>query len=318
MLYLNKDHITRMGNDWQKLTSLIGEAVASLADQKYSQPIKIYLRYRSPQNRIIAMPAYIEAKDEAAAGLKWIASFPDNVTKGLPRANSVTILNEVDTGVPLALINTAKVSSLRTAAVSGFTLKNYTETKNINTFSLGIIGMGPIGTTHLEMVQSLYGDKVKILAYDANPQILKTPDYPGVSIAKSTEEIVKTCDVVIVCTNALTPHISTEPKEEALILNVSLRDFVPDYYKYVKGGIIVDDWEEVNREGTNIEMFSQSKGLTKDAVYTLGDLLSKDFYFQSGKRYMLNPMGMAVFDVMVGNHYYREALHQGIGISLPD
>lgn len=124
MLYLNTENIQDIGIEWKELTGVIRTATGALHENDYSQPIKPYLRYGDPKNRIIAMPAYVGG-GAPLAGIKWIASFPDNIYKNKLRANSVTILNEHDSGVPICVINTSMISAVRTAAVSGVLVEEY-------------------------------------------------------------------------------------------------------------------------------------------------------------------------------------------------
>src|SRR4051794_41716412 len=59
-----------------------------------------------PTARIIALPASVGGSVRVD-GLKWISSFPQNVSAGLPRASAVLILNDHDTGYPFACLDSS-------------------------------------------------------------------------------------------------------------------------------------------------------------------------------------------------------------------
>jgi ornithine cyclodeaminase/alanine dehydrogenase-like protein (mu-crystallin family) len=73
-------------------------------------PDSYFLRFpEEPANRIIALPAAIVDKqgEQSVSGIKWIASYPDNIHAGIPRASAVLILNDPQTGYPYALLEGA-------------------------------------------------------------------------------------------------------------------------------------------------------------------------------------------------------------------
>lgn len=59
MLYLNEKDIIQLGIDWSEIINVIENTVYCLNNNEYVQPVKPYLRYRNPKNRIIAMPAFV-------------------------------------------------------------------------------------------------------------------------------------------------------------------------------------------------------------------------------------------------------------------
>ena len=324
MLYMSEKHIQAIGINWKEAIEVVEQSVVALKEDDYAQPLKPYLRYRNPQNRIIAMPAFVGAQIQMA-GIKWIASFPDNIDKGIPRASSVIVLNNADTGQVESLINTAMISTIRTSAVTGYVVNRFlNQNKNTNV-TVGIIGFGPIGQRHLDMYEELFGDRIsRYLIYDIRPIIdkeaLQKKCTATVEVATSWEMAYEAADILTCCTVSPTPYVDRKPKENALILNISLRDFKPDTFHYFKDSIIVDDWDEVCRENTTIDLWKQHFGLQKSDVRTLVDVFTDQGLFNVTKdtNCIFCPMGMAVFDIAIATYYFNKATHLGIGVNHVD
>lgn len=320
MIYLGDGAVRGIGSDWLAFTEVIRRAVECLAKGDFAQPIKPYLRYRDPQNRIIAMPAFVGG-DFDRAGIKWIASFPDNIQRGLARAHSVIVLNEAATGVPTAIINTPRLSALRTAAVSGLVLCVVDAARNFGDFRLGMTGFGPIGQTHLAMVEGLFGDRLReVKLYDPRLDGLPEGTSPKVRIARSYREAYDDADVFITCTVARSRYVDARPKPGSCHLNVSLRDYDVGAFAYFRDAIVVDDFAEVCRENTDIELFHQHFGLAERDVSTLVDLVvgQRASAFAKEQPILFNPMGMAVFDVAMATHVVERARALGLGVELDD
>jgi N-[(2S)-2-amino-2-carboxyethyl]-L-glutamate dehydrogenase len=317
MLYIKEEHLLELGIDWHKAISTIADAVSCLGDGEYEQPIKPYLRYGDRKNRIIAMPAYIGGAFYMA-GIKWIASFPSNVDKGLPRAHSVVILNEADTGVPVAIFNTALLSMIRTAAVSGLVLTKFLKTTNKETFQLGISGWGPIGQYHYQMVEEILGTRLeKCLIYDIRDTRLPDPaPNDKIKKASSWQEAYRNADIFITCTVSAEPYIDLPPLPGSLHLNVSLRDYKPEMLPYFKRNIIVDDWDEICRENTDVERMHICHGLQKADTLSLPEVHRNWTKVEITSPVFFNPMGMAVFDIALATCYYRQAKERHVGTAI--
>lgn len=319
MKYLDQESIQKLGVNWEQLTKTVEDAVICLSEGQTVQPIKPYLRFKNLTNRIISMPAYL-GNDFDIAGIKWIASFPENIKKGVQRAHSVTILNSADTGEPLCIINTALISVIRTVSVSRLLLKKYNNFKKLVNPKIGITGFGPIGQYHLHMIQDFFKDTdAEIFIYDLkpiDPDLLENAS--NVTIVDSWEKAFQDADVFITCTVSDKRYINAIPKENSLHLNVSLRDYKPEMLTYFKKGIIVDKWEEICRENTDIEAMHKEYDLQKEDTYSIIDTVMKDClqHLVNETSVMFNPMGMSIFDMAVAKVFYSNAVDEKVGLDL--
>ncbi|MEC0089563.1 2,3-diaminopropionate biosynthesis protein SbnB [Paenibacillus macquariensis] len=320
MKYLNDDHINAIGIDWTKLIGMIETTVLTLAKGDYSQPIKPYLRFGDPSQRIIAMPAFVGGEIEMC-GIKWIASYPYNWRKGLPRAHSTMILNDPSNGKPLAIIESSLLSGLRTAAVSGLVLQHYAAVRKLEYIRLGIVGWGPIGHLHASMSASVLGDKLsQIMLFDIKgikPNTIDPLLRPKTEITNDWREAYRNSDIFATCTVSNKRYIDELPPTGMLLLNVSLRDYMASSVRDI-GAILVDDWDEVCRENTDIEQLHLDHGLTREATFTLSDMViaNRMADYDVTESIFFNPMGLAAFDVAIAAYYLREADRLGIGVNL--
>jgi len=268
------------------------------------------------------MPAFVGG-GFSVAGIKWIASFPNNLKINAPRANSITILNDSNTGIPFATFRSSILSGIRTAAVSGLMIQEFYKVHNSDEVTLGIVGFGPIGQLHIQMALSLIGDKIKeirifdIAEIDENKIPIEIKEM--VTICSSWEDVYTVSDIFITCTVSNKGYIDIYPKRNALLLNVSLRDFKPDILNY-DPITIVDNWEEVCRANTDIEVMHTERNLQKSDTLDITDIICKKALnkISKDKVVMFHPMGMAIFDIIVAQYYYKKAINLGYGQQLEE
>jgi len=318
MVYLNESHIEALGFDWAESIATVRHSVECMASSDFAQPIKPYLRYKEEINRIIAMPAFVGG-DINKAGIKWIASFPKNINNGLPRAHSVIVLNDADTGVPSGILNSGAISAIRTAAVSGLVMDLFLKVRKPTNAKVGLIGYGPIGQHHLHMCHEvLKGDYDEIRIFDLkkiDKQNIPAHIRDKVSVVDTWQEAYQDADIFMTCTVSDAPYIDAKPKTGSLHLNASLRDYKTDVYDWFAEAIIVDNWEEICRENTDVENFHLEKGLQKGDTMSILDILAPGVFESFGKdqAVMFNPMGMAVFDIAIAESYIKKATQSKVG-----
>ena len=58
------------------------------------------------------MPAYL--RDEDVVTLKWVAGYPANKARGLPYITGLIVVNDAETGLPVAIMDGAEITAART------------------------------------------------------------------------------------------------------------------------------------------------------------------------------------------------------------
>lgn len=321
MLILNDGHMNKLTANWPALADRIESAVRVMDAGDYAQPIKPYLRYGDARNRIIAMPAYLGGEFRTA-GLKWIASFPGNRERGLPRAHGVIVLNRAETGEPYAMLVGGRPNLLRTAAVSGLAMRRFVQNRRPSRpLRIAIIGWGPVGRTHLDMCDGLFGETVgQYLLHDIRgiePSSIPAALQSKASPVADWQAAYADCDICITCTVADRRYIDAKPPAGCLLLDVSLRDYEMDAIRDVKA-VFVDDWDEACRENTDIEQLHLACGLQREHTRTFADMVCRDALheFPNDATVLFCPMGMAAFDLAVADWILASAKQHDLGLTM--
>jgi N-[(2S)-2-amino-2-carboxyethyl]-L-glutamate dehydrogenase len=135
-------------------------------------PHSTFLRFGAERpDRIIALPGRID-DDEPIAGIKWIASFPGNVQRGMARASALLIVNSTETGRPTAVIESSIISAQRTAASAALAARALHPIETETT--LGLIGCGVINFEIARFVLSVAPRIDTLLLYDLDPARAET------------------------------------------------------------------------------------------------------------------------------------------------
>ena len=79
---------------------------------------------------------------------------------------------------------------------------------------------------------------------------------------------------------------------------------------WFRNSVVVDNWEEVCRENTDIEAMHMQYGLAKEEVFSILGVVQGHCtsLLKRESPVFFNPMGMAVFDIAIGNLYYQKHL----------
>ncbi len=289
-----------------------------------SLPHSSFLRFPdSDKDRIICLPAYL-GEDYQLAGVKWIASVPDNVPKGIERASAVMILNDRETGRPTTVLEGSIVSKQRTAASAAMASKVLAAEAPD---TIGFVGCGPINVAVANFLNATWPGTKRLLAFDLDParaaafgeSIGEYFSDAEFSVADSLEDVMASCPMVAFATTAIHPYIDNldSSPENATILHVSLRDLKPG--AILPNHNIVDDLDHVCRAGTSIFLSAEETG-SRDFVHAdIGELLNGDKPMpeRDGRPIVFSPFGLGVLDLAVADFVKDYAAENKAGITVP-
>jgi 2,3-diaminopropionate biosynthesis protein SbnB len=291
---------------------------------KTAVPHSTFLRFPNNQgSRIIALPAYLGGGVEVA-GVKWVASFPDNLANGIDRASAVLILNSTRTGRPETMMEASVINAKRTAASAALAAKYLSRTSRIDRFALA--GCGLINFEILRFVKRIYPQIQSLTLYDLDPQraglfmkkCKNTFGVQDIQIVDNVPSLLSSCSLISFATTAPVPHISdiTPCNTGTTILHISLRDFTPE--AVLTATNIVDDADHVCRAQTSLDLAQQlvkNRGFIRASLadVTLGKV---DLGQENGLRKVtiFSPFGLGILDVAVGNYVREIALGKQKGL----
>src|SRR5687768_9351282 len=142
---------------------LCARALIALGRGDAEMPPKIGVHPRSGA-LLHAMPAWLRGED--LVGLKWIAAFPDNKRFGLAALNGLVVLNDPETGLPTWIMDAARITAVRTAAVSGVAIRRLAPAV---VQRVAVLGAGVQAGRHLEVLTALLPE-VEVRIYDRHPE----------------------------------------------------------------------------------------------------------------------------------------------------
>jgi ornithine cyclodeaminase len=280
-------------------------------------PPSYFLRFPDrPSSRIIALPASVGGAVRVD-GLKWISSFPENVAAGIPRASAVLILNDHDTGYPIACLEASVISATRTAA-SAALAADWLSRGRPRPARVGFVGAGLIARyIHTFLVGTGWSfDEVGVhdLSTDSADGFrgyLERSGAEAITVHDTAEKLIRASDLVVFATVAARPHITDRAwfDHHPLVLHVSLRDLAPEILLDCVN--VVDDVEHCLTAGTSPHLAEQLTGNRDFLAGTLDDVMTGRVTVPAERPVVFSPFGLGVLDLAVGDFVHREVARSG-------
>ncbi len=294
--------------------------------------------------RLMAMPAYLGG-DFKTCGVKWYGSNIANREKGLPRSILMFILNDVDTGAPLAYMSANLLSAYRTGAIPGVGAR-YLARQDAKT--IGLLGPGVMGKTSVAAFiaarPSIDTIKIKGRGQKSLQDFISwlEQSYPQITTIKvvdDIEEVVRDSDIVTYCNSGEVGDPATYPNVKkawikpgaflAMPASCTLdEDFAEQDVRKVQDskGLYEAWFEEVPKPAHNhiplvgmqfMDMIESGK-LDKDSLEDLAAIVAGATPARQNddEIIVLSVGGMPIEDVAWATSVYRNAIDKGIGVPL--
>ena len=319
ILYLSQAEVASTGIEMAEIIQLLETAFEEKGQGRVELPPKLGIHPGHGDNFIHAMPACIPALN--SAGIKWVSTFPGNATKGLPNISGLLILNDPQTGIPIAVMDGQWITAMRTAAATAVAAKRLARPDSAR---LGILGCGVQGITHTEALHVSFPIE-EVFAYDVLPQAVRNfrrtiQDRLGLKVTpvQSPQEAVSGRDMVVTAGPILKkPHKTIKPGW----LDKGAFASLVDYDSYWEAAALkeadkfcTDDLKQFDYFRT-IGYFQDVPPIHAD----LGELVAgiKPGRESAEERTMACNLGLALDDMAVAPTVYHRAVAMGIGTWLP-
>src|SRR5260370_23280143 len=172
------------------------KALIDFSSGKVTQPVRQVIPVDPPGGFYGMMPALTPE----GVGQKIVTFYPPNAEKGLPTHMAIILLNDPETGAPLAVLDGRLITEMRTAAVSAAATKLLAPK---DAKALAILGSGVQARSHVEALR-LVRQFEEIRVWSPNKSHAEQFAKEIGAKATSAEDAVRGTDVVVTATSSKT------------------------------------------------------------------------------------------------------------------
>ncbi len=171
------------------------------------------------------MPAYLPAR--GIAGVKIVNVHPHNRTRGLPTVMALTIIIDIKTGIPTAIINATELTALRTGGAAGAIAAKYLAPPR-HPVTLGIVGTGRQAEAQVEATAaSLAIEEILVWSRTEKSAEAFATRYSEYNARSVPIERACDCDVLTTTTPSTKPVVMADWIHEGTHINAIGADAPP-------------------------------------------------------------------------------------------
>jgi len=284
-------------------------------------PPKVYLTFGKHGSDLRAMPAYIERDD--IAGVKVISCQPGNPSQGMPTVLGIIILNDPQTGAPVAILDGTYITSARTGAAGGVAAK-YLARRDSRV--IGLVGAGIQARTQLTAINHVLPklEEVKVWGQteaERKKFVEDMESHVNANFRQVSElkDVAVNSDIIVTTTPSRKPLVMRAWVKDGTHINAigadapGKQELDPALLKGFK--IVVDDFTQAWHTGEINVSVSQGELKRGNIHAEMGEIITgkKDGRVSDTEVTIFDSTGLAIQDVATANYVYREALKKNLG-----
>ncbi|RDZ65795.1 ornithine cyclodeaminase family protein [Haloferax sp. Atlit-12N] len=317
-LLLNKDDVHE-NVQMPELISAIEDAFAAYESGDAQMPPKSYIDLPQYNGDFRSMPAYLDAGDWDAAGIKWVNVHPDNGDKyDLPTVMGTMIYSDPENAFPLALLDGTELTMLRTGAAAAVAT-DYLAVEDAS--SMGIVGAGVQSYTQLRAISEVR-DIEEVVISDLDEE--RVADFIDAfedefDIRAGSIEEAASCDVLSTVTPVESPIVPRDAVGDHTHINAMGADaegkheLADDVLLDAK--LVIDDHAQTTHSGEINVPYNQGV-LTDDDIHgAIGDIVlgNLDGRTDADGISVFDSTGLAIQDVAAAHVAYEHAFENDNG-----
>ena len=265
------------------LTPKVANETVEKAFRAYSlgcteMPPKSYLYF--PKGDLRSMPAYIFGEGFDIAGVKCVNVHPHNAAGHLPAVMAVIILNDPQTGFPLAIMDGTYLTCLRTGAAGALAAK-YLSREDSKV--AGFVGCGAQARALLSCLLDVRNiRKIKIWQFQKDKECVRafrqwahTTYKLETLVSPQMDAVTMNSDIVITTTPSRVPLVNcVSPGTHINAIGADApgkQEINPEILKQAK--VVVDDWIQASHSGEINVPISRKQMIKRDVHAHLGDIV---------------------------------------------
>ncbi len=255
-------------------------------------------RIDPPAGELLLMPSA-----QGAVGVKLATVTPANPARGLPRIQGAYVLFDPETLAPVAVMDAAALTAVRTAAVSALAVRFLA---GHDASRLLVYGTGPQAWAHVAAVrEEVPITHVEVVGRDAarRTTFLERCRSAGLDAREAGPEAVEAADVICCCTTAREPLFDgARVRREATVVAVGSHEAEArelDGALMHRGWVVVEAASAALREAGDVVQAVRGGVLDPAALVPLPALVRGETFPPEGRPRVFKSVGMAWEDAAI-------------------